>query len=218
MNRRELFTAVGALPLVSLSHREARPKELPPYWTSRLTDVEQAVGQVKKGWARLLARSAGGRPVHLVTYGEAVDRRSTANDNSACGGDDPSSTPARTEAKARRAPAGPVHGPSSRARSGLVHLFRSLRRAGRAGSALERAGGEPHPVSRPHRPLRQPRRAGGACTIVGWGGAAPPRAGVDGGPTRRLELRMADVKRIHPMRGGRRSAHSGPTSITMAST
>jgi hypothetical protein len=36
MNRREMFTAVGVLPLASLSDREAGPKELPPYWTSRL--------------------------------------------------------------------------------------------------------------------------------------------------------------------------------------
>ena len=75
MNRREMFTAVGVLPLASLSDREAGPKELPSYWTSRLSDVDRAVGQVEKGRARVLARSAGGRPIHLVTYGEAVDRR-----------------------------------------------------------------------------------------------------------------------------------------------
>ncbi len=73
MKCREMFASLGALPLASLASREAGPKELPSYWTSRLADVDQAVGQVEKGKVRVLARSAGRRPVHLVTYGEAKE-------------------------------------------------------------------------------------------------------------------------------------------------
>jgi len=40
---------------------------------------------------RLLTRSAGKRPVYLVTYGKKPDMKSRANYNSACGGTDPAS-------------------------------------------------------------------------------------------------------------------------------
>ena len=125
MNRREMFTSLGVLPLASLAGREAGPKELPSYWTSRLTDVDQAVGRVEKGKARVLARSAGGRPVHLVTYGEAVDRRSTANYNSACGGNDPASY-SRKDGAQRPVVLllGPVHGAEFEGLVGLLHLLR----------------------------------------------------------------------------------------------
>ena len=43
---------------------------LPPFWTSRLSDVERTVRQAKKGELRVLTKSAGKRDVYLVTYGD----------------------------------------------------------------------------------------------------------------------------------------------------
>jgi hypothetical protein len=125
MNRREMVAALGALPLASLLDREAGAREPPPFWTSRLSDVDRAVGRVEKGRARVLARSAGGRPLHLITYGEAVERRSTANYNSACGAGDPASY-ARKDGSQRPVVLllGPVHGAEFEGLVGLIHLLR----------------------------------------------------------------------------------------------
>ena len=61
MNRREMFTAAGVLPLASLAGREAGPEALPTFWTSRLSDVDRAVGWVEKGKAPCWpGRPAGG--------------------------------------------------------------------------------------------------------------------------------------------------------------
>jgi hypothetical protein len=72
-----------------------------------------------------LTRSAGGRPVHLVTYGEPVDRRPTANYNSACGGRDPAAY-ARKDGTQRPVVwlLGPVHGGEFVGIVGLVNLLR----------------------------------------------------------------------------------------------
>jgi hypothetical protein len=73
----------------------------------------------------VLARSAGGRPIHLVTYGEAVDRRPTANYNSACGGGDPAAY-ARKDGTQRPVVwlLGPVHGGELEGIVGLLNLLR----------------------------------------------------------------------------------------------
>ena len=67
------------------------PQAPPPFWKSRLSDVDAAVHGVKKGRARVLAQSAGKRDLYLVTYGGKQDLKGTANYNSACGGTDPAS-------------------------------------------------------------------------------------------------------------------------------
>jgi hypothetical protein len=205
MNRREMFTAVGVLPLVSLSDREAGPKELPPYWTSRLSDVDQAVGQVQKGRARVLARSAGGRPVHLVTYGEAVDRLSTANYNSACGGNDPASY-SRKDGAQRPVVLllGPVHGAEFEGLVGLLHLLRVAETGadGRDRPWRELAANLARcrvlivPSGNPDGRAR--------CPFDSWVGedlATSERVGMGTRPDG-SGYAWPDVKRVHPMRGG----------------
>ena len=89
MKRRENLAILGQLPLAAgmVLAAEDKPGETPPFWKSRLSDVEATVGQVARGRARVLARSPGNRPIYLVTYGEPVRRgKATANYNSACGG------------------------------------------------------------------------------------------------------------------------------------
>src|SRR5574339_161352 len=89
LSRREALAAMGGMTLAPrLAGAQAN---LPPFWESRLSDVDAAVKDVRKGAARLLAKSAGGRDLQLVAYGEKNDLKSAANYNSACGGNDPAS-------------------------------------------------------------------------------------------------------------------------------
>src|SRR5438093_13631709 len=81
-------------PALMLAHPAdigAQQITLPLFWKSRLSDVEAGVKEVKKGEVRVLARSAGGRDIYLVSYGQKPSWHSTANYNSAAAGQDPSS-------------------------------------------------------------------------------------------------------------------------------
>ena len=62
---------------------------VPSYWKNSLEDIEECLGQVNRGKASVLSRSAGGRAIHLVAYGEREDTRRQANYNSACGAGNP---------------------------------------------------------------------------------------------------------------------------------
>ena len=123
LSRREALAAVGGLALTG-TFADAQAN-LAPFWKSRLSDVDAAVKDVKKGSARVLAKSAGGRDVHLVAYGEKNDLKSTANYNSACGGNDPASY-ARKDGAQRPTVffLGPVHGQEFEGTAGLVNLIR----------------------------------------------------------------------------------------------
>jgi hypothetical protein len=124
MHRREAMATLTGLAAGSCAAAAAVASELPAFWKSRLTDVDDAVGRVNKGSARVLARSAGNRPLHLVTYGDPVEKRSLANYNSACGGGDPASY-ARKDGK--QPPVvfllGPVHGGEFEGIVGLINLM-----------------------------------------------------------------------------------------------
>lgn len=62
---------------------------VPSYWKNSLEDIEESLGKVKRGKVSLLARSAGGRDIHLVTYGTQEEFHRKANYNSACGAGNP---------------------------------------------------------------------------------------------------------------------------------
>ena len=119
-SRREAMAAMGGLALSPLGAQ----KELPPFWKSRLSDVEAAVKEVRKGKARVLTTSAGRREIHLVAYGEKEDFKPAANYNSACGGNDPS-TYARKDGAQKPVILliGPVHGQEFEGVAGLVNLI-----------------------------------------------------------------------------------------------
>ena len=88
MTRREGILSVGGLCGASLVAKRSfadGAEALPSFWKSRLGDVDFALSQVKKDRVRLLAKSAGQRNLHLVTYGHRDNLASTANYNSACG-------------------------------------------------------------------------------------------------------------------------------------
>ena len=122
LNRREALAALGSMALSPMVQARA---ELPAFWKSRLSDVDATVKDIRKGTTRVLGKSAGGRDVHLVSYGEKNDLRSTANYNSACGGNDPASY---AQKDGRQRPAllflGPVHGQEFEGVAGLVNLIR----------------------------------------------------------------------------------------------
>src|SRR5436190_242075 len=123
LNRREALAAMGGLALAS-TFAEAQAN-LAPFWKSRLSDVDAAVKDMRKGSARVLVKSAGGRDVHLIAYGEKNDLKSSANYNSACGGTDPASY-ARKDGTQRPTVLllGPVHGQEFEGVAGLVNLMR----------------------------------------------------------------------------------------------
>src|SRR6266700_4426070 len=127
MTRREaLFSlgAVGGAGLITKGDSANGPEGLPPFWKSRLTDVDFALRQVKKGRVSLLAKSAGQRNVHLVSYGQKDDLVSTANYNSACGGERPASY-RRKDGKQKPVVflLGPVHGGEIEGVVGLNNLI-----------------------------------------------------------------------------------------------
>jgi len=62
-----------------------RLNKKPDYWKTRLDEVEAIMRTAKKGKTRVVTKSAGGRDVYLVEYGEKQDFNRTANYSSALG-------------------------------------------------------------------------------------------------------------------------------------
>ncbi len=56
-----------------------------PYWRTRLCDVDEALDNAKIGEVHTLCKSAGGRDIRYITYGEKPNYNSRANYSSACG-------------------------------------------------------------------------------------------------------------------------------------
>lgn len=61
---------------------------IPVYWKSSLNDIEEVLGNIKKGEVSVLCKSAGGRNVYRVVYGKKNDLKRTANLTSAQGAGD----------------------------------------------------------------------------------------------------------------------------------
>jgi len=127
MTRREVLFSLGGFGGATLVARENflnRAGVLPSFWKSRLTDIGFAVSRVRKGHVRTLARTAGGRNLQLVTYGRKDTLPTTANYNSACGGNDPASY-RRKDGKQKPVVflLGPVHGGEFEGIVGLNNLL-----------------------------------------------------------------------------------------------
>ncbi|MGD8237543.1 MAG: M14 family zinc carboxypeptidase [Armatimonadota bacterium] len=100
-------------------------RAVPDFWKGSVEDVAQVVAEVGRGRVSVIARSPGGRDVHLVAYGEPDDLRSQANYNSACGGRDPAAYARKTEGmKPVVLLVGPVHGQEMENVAGLLNLIR----------------------------------------------------------------------------------------------
>jgi len=64
-------------------------QEAPVFWKSRLSDIADAAKTVKRADVSQFAVSAGGRELTMFAYGEADDKKRTANYNSACAAKNP---------------------------------------------------------------------------------------------------------------------------------
>ncbi len=145
-----LALALGApAPGAKMTYQQAKrrlpPRELPEFWIGDVKDLPGRWKKLTHGNVRVIAKSPGRRPLHLITYGTRERVRHQANFNSAVGGADLS---AYMDKRARKKPViyfvGPVHGHEVEGLTGLVNLVqvmetgRDLR--GRDQSALRKLG------------------------------------------------------------------------------
>ncbi len=114
-----------------MTHAEAKARiperPLPDFWVGDLKGLALHVDGLKRGIASMLCVTPGGRPIHLVSYGQKENVAHLANYNSAIGGREPS---AYMDKAARKKPVvffvGPVHGHEVEALTGLVNLIQIM--------------------------------------------------------------------------------------------
>jgi hypothetical protein len=119
--------ARGAEMTYAQARQSLRPRQLPEFWVGDTGTLPAAWEKLARGRVQTIARSPGGRPLSLVTFGRPEPVRHQANFNSAVGGQDPA---AYLDKAARRQPVvyfiGPVHGQEVEGLTGLVNLVRIM--------------------------------------------------------------------------------------------
>jgi hypothetical protein len=125
-----LLSALFASPLnaakMTYEQAKAQPADspLPKFWVGDVAGLSERFEKLKRAEVDVIARSPGGRPLHLIAYGERERQRRRANFNSAIGGREPA---AYIDKTARKRPViyivGPVHGHEVEALTGLVNLI-----------------------------------------------------------------------------------------------
>ncbi|TYP79323.1 zinc carboxypeptidase [Paenibacillus methanolicus] len=97
------------------------------FWKSRLTDIEACLSGVAKGKVRLLAKSAGGRDIHVVEYGDKEDFGRKANYGSACGAGNPEHYARKTkDSKPVLLLVGGIHGGELEGIAAMTNLIRII--------------------------------------------------------------------------------------------
>ena len=71
----------------------------PLFWKTTLSDVEETLKSIKRGKVSSLTKSAGGRDVYLIEYGEKQCFNRAANYSSACGANEPKCYADKTDKK-----------------------------------------------------------------------------------------------------------------------
>ncbi|MEA3225332.1 MAG: M14 family zinc carboxypeptidase [Planctomycetota bacterium] len=98
-------------------------RHIPKFWVGDVAGIPAHFAKLTEGKVTTIATSPGGRPVHLIEYGQVEKLESKANFNSAIGGRQPS---AYMDKASRKKPVilfvGPVHGAEVEALTGLVNL------------------------------------------------------------------------------------------------
>jgi hypothetical protein len=104
--------------------RRIPERKIPKFWVGDVTGLSGRLEKLTKGKVRTIAISPGGRPIHLVTYGQKEKLMHKANFNSAIGGREPA---AYMDKPARKKPVilfvGPVHGAEVEGLTGLVNFI-----------------------------------------------------------------------------------------------
>ncbi|VAW17052.1 hypothetical protein MNBD_BACTEROID01-2016 [hydrothermal vent metagenome] len=98
--------------------------DLPDFFKSKLSDINEELGNIKSGEVKQIATSPGGLPVYAVFYGEKDDLHSQANYNSAVAARNPAYY-ARKDSTTKPVIyfIGPVHGQEVEGIVGLVNLI-----------------------------------------------------------------------------------------------
>jgi len=115
-------------PAGRMTYAEAKAripdKPLPVFWIGDDKDLPQRFEHLKRGQMTIVAVTPGGRPIHLIAYGEKEAVAHTANFNSAIGAQEPA---AYMDKATRKRPVilfiGPVHGHEVEGLTGLVNLI-----------------------------------------------------------------------------------------------
>jgi len=99
-------------------------RDLPDFWFGDVTGLAGRFEKLARGAARVIAISPGGRPMHLIAYGQKEQAFQQTNFNSAIGARQPK---AYRDKAARKRPViffvGPVHGHEVEALTGLINFI-----------------------------------------------------------------------------------------------
>lgn len=132
-----LILLIGMLPSAAeaaaerMTYAQAKARiperQLPDFWVGDLNGLTSRLESLNRGRATAIGITPGGRPMHLVSYGQKEPVTHLANYNSAIGAREPS---AYMDKAARKKPVvffvGPVHGHEVEALTGLVNLIRIM--------------------------------------------------------------------------------------------
>ena len=107
--------SAGVAGADGMTYKQAKQRvparEIPKFWVGDAASLPAHFEGLSRGEVTKIATSPGGRPVHLIEYGQAEKLESKANFNSAIGAREPSVYMDKT---ARKKPVilfvGPVHG------------------------------------------------------------------------------------------------------------
>ncbi len=104
--------------------RRIPDRKIPKFWIGDISGLSARFEKLTEGQVRTIAISPGGRPMHLITYGQKEKLGHKANFNSAIGAREPT---AYMDKPARKKPVilfvGPVHGAEVEGLTGLINLI-----------------------------------------------------------------------------------------------
>jgi heparin/heparan-sulfate lyase len=127
--QKQVGIAAQIYPAMTNEQAKARipVRNLPDFWIGTMEKLKSQLAQVNDGQVQIIAKTPGGRPLHLVSFGEYEQVTHKANFNSAIGGRDSS---AYMNKEARYKPVilfvGPVHGHEVEALTGLTNLIKIM--------------------------------------------------------------------------------------------
>jgi len=119
-----LFATVLSAQLKLEKGDPENPKNIPAFFKSKYSDVQQEMKNVSLGEVKIVATSPGGNPVYAVYYGEKENLNSNANYNSAIGARNPAYYAQKDKTtKPVVYFIGPVHGQEVENIVGLLNLI-----------------------------------------------------------------------------------------------